>query len=314
MIYILSCQTTENGGGIYAYNLTENGTLEKRNYFPCDRPMYAAKYEKGLCVLLRQPFENSENSGYFFVDEALQNATEIKDTQGVVACHLCVENADVYIVNYLSGNIVKNGEIIAQRTGKSIHPTRQTKPHTHFIGETPDGYLAVCDLGTDTLAIYDKNLRLVFESKAPSGYGIRHLVFSKDGKYIYAVNELVPSVSVFAYANGKAELINTAKIDCENEKANGAAIRLSDDGKYLYVSLREENAICVFEVNGEKLTLLQTVDCGGDSPRDFDVFENHLIVCNENSGNVVAYKAADGLLKKIVSEKFLPNVLCCFER
>ena len=270
-IYVVSCEIMENGGGIYAYDLVENGMVEKRNYFPCDRPMYAVKSEKGLCVLLRQPFENSENSGYFFVDESLQNATEIKDTKGKVACHLCVDNDDVYIVNYLSGNIVKNGEIIEQRTGKSVHPTRQIEPHTHFVGQTPDGYLAVCDLGTDTLAIYDKALRLICESKVPSGYGIRHLVFSKDEKFIYAVNELVPSISVFTYVNGKAELIHTVKIDCKNEKANGAAIRLSKDGKYLYVSLREENAICVFAVDYEKLTLLQKVDCGGESPRDFNV-------------------------------------------
>ena len=77
------------------------------------------------------------------VDESLQTATEIKSTQGVVACHLCVDNNDVFIVNYLSGNIVKNGEVITQRKGKSVHPTRQTEPHTHFVGKTPDGYLAV---------------------------------------------------------------------------------------------------------------------------------------------------------------------------
>ncbi len=310
MIYVLSCQTTENGGGIYAYDLTEKGTLEKCAYFPCDRPMYAVKCEKGLCVLLRQPFENSENSGYFFVDGALQNATEIKDTQGVVACHLCVEKDDVYIVNYLSGNIVKNGEIIEQRQGKSVHPIRQSEPHTHFVGQTPDGYLAVCDLGTDTLAIYDKNLHLISESKVLLGYGIRHLVFSKDGKYIYAVNELVPSISVFEYANGKAELINTVEIDCTNEKANGAAIRLSADGKYLYVSLREENAICVFETNGEELTLLQKTYCGGDSPRDFDIYGKYLIVCNENSGNVVAYQVANGLVNTKVAQIKTQNALC----
>lgn len=69
MIYILSCEIIENGGGIYAYDLTENGELKKCNYFPCDRHMYAVKCKKGLCVLLRQPFENSENSGYFYIDK-----------------------------------------------------------------------------------------------------------------------------------------------------------------------------------------------------------------------------------------------------
>ena len=154
-------------------------------------------------------------------------------------------------------------------------------------------------------------MRLISESKVPSGYGIRHLVFSKDGTYIYAVNELVPSVSVFEYAKGKAELVNTVKINCKNEKANGAAIRLSDDGKYLYVSLREENAICVYEVNGEELTLVQKTDCGGDSPRDFNIVDKHLIVCNEKSGNVAVLSMRNGLVDHRVEKISIKNALSC---
>ena len=290
MIYILSCDTIANKGGIYAYNLTENGSLKQAGYFPCDRPMYAVKCEKGLCVLLRQPFLSDNFSGYFYIDEGLKTATQIKSTQGVVACHLCVDNSDVFIVNYLSGNIVKNGEVVTQRKGKSVHPTRQTEPHTHFVDKTPDGYLAVCDLGTDALAFYDKNLQLISEIKVPSGYGIRHLTFAKDGRYIYAVNELVPSISIFSYKGGKAELTNTVKIDCKNEKANGAAIRLSKDGKYLYISLREENVICVYEINDENLTLIQTMDCGGDSPRDFNIFGDYLFCANEKSNSLTLFR------------------------
>lgn len=310
MIYVLSCETVENGGGIYGYDLTEKGELLQLAYFPCDRPMYAVKCKKGLCVLLRQPLGENNFSGYFYVDENLQTATEIKSTQGVVACHLCVDNADVYIVNYLSGNIVRNGEIILQRTGKSMHPTRQTEPHTHFVDKTPDGYLAVCDLGTDTLAIYDKDLQLISEEKVPSGYGIRHLVFSKDGKYIYAVNELVPSISVFEYVNGKAKLVNTVEMECKNEQANGAALRLSIDGKYLYVSLREENAICVFEINGKELTLAQKTDCGGDSPRDFNIFGEYVVCTNERSNNVSVFRLQDGIFDGLVASIPLSKVLC----
>ena len=310
MIYLLSCETIQNGGGIYGYDLTEKGELIQLSYFPCDRPMYAVKCKKGLCVLVRQPFKNGNGSGYLFVDECLQNASETKSTQGVVACHLCVDNDDVYIVNYLSGNVVKNGEIIEQRKGQSVHPTRQTQPHTHFVDKTPDGYLVVCDLGTDTLAIYNKDLHLLSESKVPSGYGIRHLVFSKDGKYIYAVNELVPSISVFAYEKGRATLLNTFEIECKKAKANGAAIRLSMEGKYLYVSLREENVICVFAVDGNNLKLLQKIDCGGDSPRDFDVCGSHLIICNEKSENVSVYFMRNGLVANKATSISIKNALC----
>lgn len=310
MIYLLSCETIQYGGGIYAYELTKDGLLEKKKYFPCDRPMYAVRCKQGLCVLLRQPFENDKNSGYFFIDESLKPITEIKSTKGVVACHLSVDDKNVYAVNYLSGNIVKNGDIITQRVGKSINKERQNEPHTHFVDFTPDGYLAVCDLGTDTLATYNNDLTLVSEEKVPLGYGIRHLVFSKDGKYIYAINEIVPSISVFEYSHSKAKIINTVKIDCKNEKANGAGIRLSNDGKYLYASLREENVICVYLVKDDEIKLVQKINCGGFNPRDFEVLDDKIIVCNEKSGKAVVFGVKNGLITDKLCEIDICKVLC----
>ena len=311
ILYILSCERTESGGGIYSFELETNGAFKKLAYFPCDRPMYAAKCDKGLCILLRQPFSDSEDSGYFYIDDNLQNATAVESTKGRIACHLCVDGNDAYIVNYLSGNIVKNGITSVQRVGKSVNIFRQAEPHTHFIGQTPDGYFAVCDLGTDTLAVYDKNLRTLSETQVPAGYGIRHLTFSKDGKYIYAVNELVPSVSVFAYKDGQTTILHTIKIDCENENASGAAIRISDDAKYLYISLREENAICVFSLGGANLTLEQKVDCGGEGPRDFNIFGDCLVCCNEKSNNVSVFRIENGKVKNKISETELAHALCC---
>ena len=92
--------------------------------------------------------------------------------------------------------------------------------------------------------------------------------------------------------------------------SNGAAIRLSADGKYLYVSLREENGICVYQVNGKNLTLLQQTNCGGDSPRDFDICGDYLIVCNENSENVVVYRIANRLIINKVAEISIKRALC----
>lgn len=307
MLYLLSCERVEKGGGVYAFDL-QGGKLERRKYFPCDRPMYAVKSEKGLCVLLRQPDENDPFGKYFFVDENLEQASEAKSTQGVVPCHVCADGENVYVVNYLSGNVVKNGEKVLLRQGKSIHPTRQTQSHTHFVTKTPDGYFAICDLGADAIAFYDENLNLVSEANVPSGYGVRHLAFSKDGKYIYAVSELVPAVSVFVYRDGKAEPISTETIPCEKEKANGAAIRLSEDGKTLFVSLRVENEVCVFDADGERIVLRERIPCGGDSPRDFDVFGDYLIICNENSGNVAVYDRKSGTFS---SDIRLLGALCC---
>ncbi len=283
--------------------------LEK--FFPCDHPMYAVKSEKGLFVAVRWIDKASDFGGYFYIDENLEKYTLMRSTQGVCPCHLCEVNGSGYIVNYLSGNVVRDGVQTVTRIGRSVNETRQSEPHTHFVGKTADGNLAVADLGTDTLAVYDTNLNLLCESKVPSGYGIRHLAFSPKGEFVYAINELVPSVSIFRYEKGRAELVDTVKIPCKNPKANGAAIRISDDGKKLYLSLREENELLCFAAEGSRLTLLQRIDCGGDSPRDFQIFGKFLICCNEKSGNATVFQTEEGLLTKITDETESVGVLCC---
>ena len=195
-MYILSCEKPEKGGGIYRCEIND-GSLKINAYLPCDRPMYAVRAGGRLHVLLRAPFENGENSGYFSCSEDLSDKTGVRDTLGKVACHLCVIENDVYIANYISGNIVKNCEKAVSHAGRGVNAQRQEAPHTHCVIPSPCGKYILCtDLGTDTLYIYDRELNRKGTASVPPGYGIRHIVFSKDGKYIYAINELVPSVSV----------------------------------------------------------------------------------------------------------------------
>ena len=309
MIYILSCETPGNGGGIYGCDLGPDGRLSVRVYYPCDRPMYAARRGRELCVLLRSPFPGSDEGGYFFTGYDLKDAGAAVSTRGRVPCHLSVSGNDVYVVNYLSGSVVKNGELVLQRSGSGPNAARQSSPHTHFVGETPDGHLAVCDLGCDELAIYDTELRQTGSAHVPPGYGIRHIVFSRGGDRIYAINELIPSVSVFGYSGGTVRYELTVPIECTAPRANGAAIRLSEDGGLLYVSLREENAICVFEADGERLNLLQKTSCRGDSPRDFGLFGEFLVCCNEKSG-VSVLRLKDGLIDGEAGSLEIPATLC----
>ena len=311
-VYILSCETPEKGGGIYRYEMTESGELKQADYYPCDRPMYAANTKNGLCVLLREPFEKDKNGGYFYIDKDLKNPTEIQSTDGVVPCHLCVNENDCYVVNYLSGNIVNVGKKTVKHEGKGVNPIRQEMSHTHCSVFSPDKkYVLCCDLGLDALFCYDRQLNLISKAKIEGGCGIRHAVFSKDGKYIYAISELIPAVHIFTFDRGRVALKGRLDIPCEKENADGAAIRISQDGKKLYLSLRVENAIVVLDVQGENLQILQKVDCGGDSPRDFNIIENKLIVTNEKSNNVVVYALKEGLIDKKLSEIKIPKPLCC---
>ena len=312
-MYILSCEKAEKGGGIYRCEIND-GSLKINAYLPCDRPMYAVKSGGRLHVLLRAPFANGENSGYFSCAEDFSDKTDVRDTLGKVACHLCVIENDVYIANYISGNIVKNCERAVAHAGHGANIQRQESPHTHCVIPSPCGNYVLCaDLGTDMLYIYDSALNLKGTAKVPEGYGIRHIVFSKDGKYIYAVNELVPSVSIFEWRNAGARCLRTEKLT-EAEGVTGAAVRLSKDGKFLYCSVRGENALYVLRADGANLTVEQKTDCGGDSPRDFDIIENKfLICCNENSDNVTVFSLQNGEGIAKTAKIKLPKPLCCLE-
>ena len=314
-VYIASC---DKEGGVCRYNLNENGEMLYVDKVDLDRPMYLTVNKNVLYALLREPFDNSKESGVaeFEIsnDGNLIKNEIMQSTKGEVGCHLSVDE-NIYCVNYISGSVIKIPDKLVIHSGKSIHPIRQTSPHTHQVVFTPDNkYVCVVDLGLDKILIYDKDLNYVSDANVPQGHGARHIVFSPDGKYSFCANELKSTVSVFAYYDGKLILGETYTIlpDDYQGESTVAAIRISSDGKYLYVSNRGHDSIACFEVEDGILNLFGLVDCGGNSPRDFNITPNgRFLVCtNENSDNVTIFEVNDGKLLKTKFEVEVKNPLC----
>ncbi len=301
-LYISACAPVADGGGIYRCTL-EDGRLCNDAYYPCDRPMYTIIADGRLHVILRQV--TGETGGYFSIGLDFENRSEIIDSRGIVPCHLAVSGGEVWWVNYLSGNVVKNDGTTMVRSGSGPNAKRQDMPHTHFVSRLDENCLGVCDLGTDTLAVYDRSLNLLDEAHVPAGYGIRHFVHDKERGLIYSINELIPSVSVFSYKDGALTYRSTLGLPCTNPAASGAAIRLSDDGETILVSLREENAICLLDA-GETPVLRAKLSSFGDSPRDFILIDD-LLVCTNEKSNSVAVVDTDGVCKDTLP---LPGPLC----
>ena len=209
-------------------------------------------------------------------------------------CHLEVLRNNKYVVNYLSGNIVKIGEKTVTHNGKGVHPTRQEAPHTHFVCSSPyEKHILCTDLGIDTIFIYNTDLDEEFSVKVPDGSGARHLCFSDDGKYLYCVNELSNDISVLEWNNGKPILKGTySAIPDFKGESTAAAIRIKDG--YLYISNRGADTISRFKIVGDKLELLENTYCGGKGPRDFNIIDDYIICTNENSNNVTILKIENG--------------------
>lgn len=309
-IYILSCEKT---GGIY-HSLFENGKFQFVEKTTLDRPMYAIIRDNKMYVILREIDTTTQFGGIlsFDIDKngSLINPTEIENTNGIVPCHLEVLGNNKYVVNYLSGNVVKVGEKTVTHSGKGVRPDRQEAPHTHFVCSSPDKKHILCtDLGIDIIFIYDIDLDEEFAVKVPDGSGARHLYFSNDGIYLYCVNELSNDVSVFEWNNGKPILKGTySAIPDFKGESTAAAIRIKDE--YLYISNRGADTISRFKIVGDKLELLENTYCGGKGPRDFNIIDDYIICTNENSNDVTVLKLENGKSVLIDEKIEIGSPLC----
>ncbi|WP_088840901.1 lactonase family protein [Listeria sp. ILCC797] len=241
------------------------------------------------------------------------------------------DNSIVVSANYHLGTILsyptENGALGApiseiEHTGKSVHE-RQEKPHAHFAGFTPDQkFVVTCDLGTDFVTTYSATsgkLEKVADLLLTPGSGPRNLVFHPNAKYLYIMTELTSEVVVAEYnsTSGELTVVQTipslpADFTAENK---GSAIHISNDGRFLYVSNRGQDAIVSFAIDKTgQLSLLETVPVLGVGPRDFDLDKTGeiLVATNENSNNVTIFSVnkETGKLTLLQKDIKVPEPVC----
>jgi 6-phosphogluconolactonase len=186
---------------------------------------------------------------------------------------------------------------------------RQTHAYAHSVNCDPAGNFAIsCDLGADKLFIYkfDAALGKLAPNDPPSlsvppGSGPRHLTFSRDGKFIYQINEMGATVIVYSFdaARGALTAIQSVKTLKNDEKGNTSAeVQIDPSGRFLYASNRlTTNYLTIFTIDplSGKLTLAGYQDSLGKTPRNFriDPTGRCLLLANQNSDTLVLF-AIDG--------------------
>ena len=299
-------------GGLYRFELTEDGALRPCGVIPADRPMYAIWQDEILYVLEREPDAGTHESALrrFAVrpDGAYRELGTRQSTQGVCAPHLCVRDGVVYAVNYLSGSVCRIPDIVAQHRGRSVHPTRQEAPHPHFITEAPDGGLLVTDLGLDRIIAYDAELNRIAETALRPGSGPRHLAFSPDGKTVFCANELSSTVCMYRYDGaGRITLLYEQPTLPEDFAGESTAAAIRVDGERVYVSNRGHDSIACLRAEGDALIPEGFLPCQGTGPRDFDIVGDKIVCTNETSDSVTVLDKQTG---KLLSALCLPRPLC----
>ena len=301
--YVASCVSD---GGVYLCEL-EGSSVNIEKKLSADQPMWLEADGHGChWVLMRAPFEDSHNSGVAKYDlESGERIGEIISTEGEVACHMCLDGDELYAANYISGSVWSSRGKTVTHSGKGVNPIRQTSPHVHSTFFSPDKkYVLCCDLGVDKIFVYDREMRLVSAADTPAGSGARHLVFSNDGRLAYVISEMGSAVHTYRWDNGSlTHLSDTSLLPEGMTEGKGSAIRLSADGKRLYATERATKKIVVFEANGDRLTLVQRIDCCGDEPRDLLLVANeqYAVCANQFSDNCSVYRVEKGRLTYVSS-------------
>lgn len=235
-------------------------------------------------------------------------------TEGSSPCYVGVNrtNSKVLAAYYHRGSVelfetnhdgsLKPRKSVVQFAGNGPNKDRQEKPHTHYAQFTPDEkYVVAVDLGIDQIITFEVSsgeLKEVSKLTVRPGSGPRHLAFHPNGKIAYCMTELSNEVIVLQYNQEEGtfqelQYISTIPEDF-TENSQGAAIRVTKDGRFVYVSNRGHNSIASFKVNEEDSTLsfIEYTSSGGNWPRDFqfDPTEEYVIGSNQESGNLVLYK------------------------
>ena len=244
-------------------------------------------------------------------------------TLGNEACHasLSTDGKFLLVANYNGANpegwpdaalsvfpIADDGSLGAavasvRHTGSGPNAARQTTAHAHCVVPAPAGDIVyVADLGIDRLVAYrlgaDGGLthEAAHDFVLPPGLGPRHLVFSSDGRAIFMVSELIPTVvslAVDAATGALSQRDAFAIPSLDGGVVQPAGIVLSADGRHLFVALRVCNDILALRIDAAtgKLTQTGRWPSGGATPRDlaFSPSGRHLVVANQDADRLTVF-------------------------
>jgi 6-phosphogluconolactonase (cycloisomerase 2 family) len=262
-----------------------------------------------------------------------------QDAYGNSPCYINVDSEKRFIVtaNYGGGNLSvfplnQDGSIkpISQNINMNMQNTTDSAPPSriHTVVFMPDGKsLLATDLGKDSIYRFaiepdaaDTFLRQMPERSIAleKGSGPRHLAFHPSGNYLYCINELSGTITVFSHPDDNPVTIQTVVSDTMQTtgRRGSADIHLTSDGRWLYASNRAKtNDIAIFSVDPQTgLLTAAGHQPTGFHPRNFLIAPNdkYLLCANQNANNIQIFEidAATGLLRDTNNDIALDKPVC----
>ena len=258
---------------------------------------YSVEKENGALGLINRAFTGGMNPS--FVDCDCTSGTVITSNirGGSVASFRIAADGRL-------SNPVSVVEHVAE--GGGVHPRLQDRPHPHSIRFDLSGRFALaCDRGADRIFIYrhePETSRLVphepSEVVAAHGAGPRHLAFHPNSRFVFVLNELNSTITVYGYDADEGriqeeETVSTLPHGFQGENMT-AEIEASACGRFLYSSNRGHNSIAMFRVDADKGRLEPLGHCStrGDWPRTFriDPTGSWLVAANQRTSDAFVFR------------------------
>ena len=296
--------------------------------------LYEAKNAKCSALwgsLLAAPLEKDGRAGICLWDTSSSSPVQSEIfTESKTACFIVQDSTYIFTAKYHEGTV-----LIYRKApeGLVLHKKIEIAPMAgcHQI-LFHDHYLLVPCLELDEIRIFDREFdyqpagKIVF----PKGSGPRHGIFNRIHTHLYVVTERSNELFTFDLGSDLRgdsdgnlrgdsgidldfELVSQISVlnpEAGNENAS-AAIRLSPDEHFLYVSVRGADFITVISLTGTSPLAVQYASCQGSHPRDFVLSPNgrFLLIVNRTSNELVCMcrNSITGFLEEVCSRVPVPE-------
>lgn len=338
MQYDLYVGTNSQRGsqGVYHVLLDgETGSMEIAGVIPFYNSGYLVRSKNGRRLYVASEgmtFRGAATGGVVTYDlsEGTPRELDSQPTHGQRPCHISLSPDErvLYVGNFFGGTIavlpVGEDGCVAPASHVLAHTrTERFRAGIHCVMPHPRGKcLAAIELAHNAINLYDprRGYEMVYSLELPNGLFPRHMVFSRDGRFLYLLSQEQSRVYVYAYLPDQADqLQELQQISTLPEGFRGrneaAAIRLQPGGDLLVTSNRgvgegeRLDSVAVFRRQEKTglLSLIQIQSTQGRTPRDvqFTPDGKWLVAALQASDALESYRV-DGQSGELTLGRALP--------
>lgn len=313
----VSTYTMKDKHGIKIYDVDlEKGRFSPKNQVEITNSSYVTisknkKYLYSITDFGVEAYKILKDGGLELINYAPIN--------GMRGCYLATDYADefLFVAGYHDGKLTvlrlhddgSIGEITEEiyLLGLGNVGERNFRPHANCARMTHDNkYLLVVDQGMDHVNVYRLDhkrgtLKMVDVVRGDIESSPRFVKISKDGRFIYIVNELACNITVYTYEErnnnpyfNRIQTISTTDSNKTDYGCSASTLSMSEDYEYMLSSTAGENSVILYKVNQEtgELSREFCLPISGEYPKDAAIFPDnrHIVSLNHGSDTMTFFE------------------------